>query len=586
MNDFTDFVNDHTIFTAPRRAQLGLICSAMMLFMCGCASLGGGAAKAIEPLNPGGKVKYYPMVMSGAWSLELAGIKTTFEFDRNGERNLWDVIGRSTPTGTRAICRNSFTLPEAGRVVMGMGCDWWMICRVDGKEVLNTFDYGNRVYPPAVDNYIFELDLEAGTHEVELEVKCGDLTFLTAFGNVPPADPTLLYEPILTDFAPGRMSITFVTVNGVPAAVDYRKQGTEQWTRVWHTISGQKASLERVHRVTLNGLESDTVYEYRLVTEHPHRAFREDHSAVRTFCSAPEKFRPFNVLLIGDTQGAWDDRARRVKAITGLPAFKNADILGHVGDYCDSTADIELALYPGLFDTFNGKPMIPVRGNHEYLGKESTLWCKYFGPSMKLMRYADVAFLMLDSGNGPWKPAPAPAVMNVPEPFWEEQRIWLEQAVASKEFKSARYKVLLAHGTPFGDASVEVPEPLRKLIDPVFGGQNPQAKLDLYIGGHVHVPMRTVPGKNQVYARQELRPQKLTGSSYHFPIVLLGGPLKNNPPELQLTSLELKFTEQGIQGIARDLNGDVLDDFTVQTNGTVKNNYLRSDFQLRDVQGQ
>jgi len=553
------------------------------LFLCGCVERNIFQQSMESEMKENDRVKYFPAIMENAWNMEIAGEKYTFNFDENNLCDLWQVAGKKYPVGTRAVCRNSFTLPEAGRVVLGMGCDWWMICRIDDQEVLNTFKFGNRVYPVAADNYVFEIDLAAGRHEVELEVKCGNLSFMTAFGNIAPADPTLLYEPLLTDFAPGRMSVTFVTVSGVPAAVDYRKKNSSDWRRVWHLIGGQKAALERVHKVELTDLEVDTEYEYRLVTEHPYRSYREDHSQVRTFRSAPESFRPFSTLIIGDTQGAWSDRAVRVKKIVDTEEFKRAELLGHIGDYCDSTADIERSLYPGLFDTFNGKPLLPVRGNHEYLGRESTLWFKYFGNSMKLMRYADVAFLLLDCGNGPWDAPPMPSVMNVPEPFWTEQKQWLEKAVADEEFKSARYRVVLAHGTPFGDASKELPEPLRKLIDPLFAGEDPAVKVDLWVGGHLHVPMRSVPGKNQFYSRIPLKAQAQVGSNYHFPIVLLGGPRNPEEPELELTSLELQFGQDGIRGIARDLNGDVLDKFLVNGSGSIITEFLRSDFKLQDV---
>ena len=579
--------SDEDLLLHPRKnfGRIGALCSAVMLFFCGCGSTADNTTADNPALTANnGKVKYFPAVMEGKWSLEIEDIKAEFEFNQDGLRDLWEVAGKSFPTATRAMCRNRFTLPEAGRVVLGMGCDWWLVCRIDGKEILSTLAHGNRVYPVAVDNYVYEIDLDAGIHEIELDVKCGDLSFMTAFGNVEPVDTTIMYEPLLTDFAPGRVTVGFVTGSGVPAAVDYRKKGETQWTRAWHLIGGQKASLERVHRVELRNLAPDTDYEYRLVTEHPHRNYREDYSIVRSFRSAPDKFREFSVLIIGDTQGAWSDRTARVKTITQQDAFKRADLLGHVGDYCDSTADIEQSIFPGLFDTYNGKLLLPVRGNHEYLGKESTLWFKYFGNSMKLMKYADTAFLLIDCGNGVWKPAPAPSVMNVPEPFWAEQKEWLEKAVASEEFQSARYRVLLAHGTPFGDASADLPGPIRDLIDPVFGGSSPRERLDLWVGGHLHIPMRSIPGKNQFFARQELKPQKAVGTNYKFPIVLLGGPRGKEPEwNLSLTSVELLFTADGIRCQHRDLSGDLMDDFTVQSGGKVQTNFIRSDFKIVDV---
>ena len=543
------------------------------------SAFGGPPSGAPGPATEDGKVRYFQAVMAGPWTVTAENRPpATFEFDRDQRCDLAEIFGGKLPLRTRAVCRNRFTLPEAGRVVLGMGCDWWMRCRIDGKVILDTFSTSNRLFPITVGNYGFELDLEAGEHTVELEIKTGRMSNHLAFGNIAPVDPRVLYEPILTDFAPGRMAVSFVTAGAVPAAVDYRKKGSAEWRRVWHSIGGLKAQLERFHRVELTGLEPDCDYEYRLVTEHPYRNFREETGAVRSFRSAPAKFRPFRFFLISDTQFDWEERAERIDRVLKQEAFQKADLLGHLGDFWSCAEDIELSLFPGLLDRFTGKPLIPARGNHEYLGHDATLYSRCFGDSVKLLEYGEVVFLVLDTGNGIRRKPPEPQVMNDPESLWRGQKAFLEQAVASEAFRRARYRVVLAHGQPFCHPSPMLTEPLRALIDPFFAGKEPKVKIDLWVSGHRHRAIRTIPGTNQVYARQQLGAQR-SGEAYHFPIVVLSGPNSRfNPEALQMSTLELEFTAEGIHARARDLDGDCFDHFTVLPGGAVRDEFLRSDF--------
>lgn len=530
---------------------------------------------------------YYFVEFNGPWQLELDGEKTTFEFDANGQRDLGEVVGKSFDANQKAFCRNSFEMPEGGKVVFGMGCDWYLAFRLDGQEVLNTLVRGNGFYPIKTSNYVFELDVKAGHHEIELEAASGNLSFMLAFGNVEPCDPTIIYGPLLTDIAHGTISVTFTTRNSVPAGVDYRKRGESEWKRVWHTLGGQKNILDPIHRVKLMGLEDDTEYEYRLAMEHPYLGNREYYSDIYTFRSAPFESKPFRALFISDTQGGWPAREARVNQVISQSVFQRADLIGHLGDYCDSTEDIGKSLFDGLFDRFTGKPMLVVRGNHEYLGNESGKWLSYFGNPMKLLRYGDVAFLMLDSGTGAWKPAPSPQSTYVPEPYWAEQEAWFKEVVNSDAFKSARFRIVLCHSSPFCcdlERNDFMAEHIRKMIDPYMAGENPAAKIDLWVCGHQHFPIRTVPGRNETIQRQAPEDyQASVGDRYHFPIVALSGPYVGNPPELQISTLEIEFKGDSFVVTGRDLNGDVYDSIEIRQGGAVTELFRRSDLRVYTV---
>ena len=533
--------------------------------------------------NPG----YYHVEFDGPWMLELDGEKTTFDFDEQSLRDLKEVVGKNFGANQKAFCRNSFEMPEDGKVVFGMGCDWYLAFRIDGKEYLNTLVRGNGFYPIATSNYVFEIELKAGKHEIELEAGSGNLSFMLAFGNVVPCDPTIIRGPLLSEASHGTISVSFVTRNSVPAGVDYRKRGESEWKRAWHTIGGQKNLLEPIHRVKLDGLEADTEYEYRLVTEHPYLGYSERYSDIYSFRSAPVESKPFRALFISDTQGGWPAREARVNQVITHPEFKAADLIGHLGDYCDSTENIDKSLFDGLFDRFTGKPMLVVRGNHEYFGKECGKWLSYFGSPMKLLRYGDVAFLMLDSGTGAWQPAPSPQATYVPEPYWAEQEAWFKEAVNSEAFKSARFRIVLAHSSPFCcdlERNDFMATHLRKMIDPYMGGENPSARIDLWVCGHQHFPIRTIPGRNEVVQRQAPENfQASVGERYYFPIVALSGPYNGNPPELQISTLEIEYRKDALVVTGRDLNGEIYDRIEIKEGGQVTELFRRDDLHVYTV---
>ena len=67
--------------------------------------------------------------------------------------------------------------PQAGRLTIGAGADWWMQWFVDGKPVFDTLEDGNAVGPYSASNHVFTADVETGDHVLCAMVKAGSMSW-------------------------------------------------------------------------------------------------------------------------------------------------------------------------------------------------------------------------------------------------------------------------------------------------------------------------------------------------------------------------------------------------------------------------
>jgi 3',5'-cyclic AMP phosphodiesterase CpdA len=122
------------------------------------------------------------------------------------------------------------------------------------------------------------------------------------------------------------------------------------------------------------------------------------------------------------------------------------------------------------------KPLVFVRGNHEVRGIANGLYDTFLGhPSGKshfLMRYGDVAFMIVDTGD------PQFDLFETGKKFRLEQAKWISTSLKDPLFADAAFKVLLCH----------IPPTDNKKIDAMFKKGLGKAVPDLFLSGHVHRP--------------------------------------------------------------------------------------------------
>ena len=111
------------------------------------------------------------------------------------------------------------------------------------------------------------------------------------------------------------------------------------------------------------------------------------------------------------------------------------------------------------------------------------------------------------------------------EQLLADERVWLEELVASPQFKNAKFRIVLSHAAPHMDGSY-ISGFVRRLTDGIFLGKNPSASISLWMAGHVHFYARTNPeNPAECYARlNAAHDGALMPPFTRFPLILMEGP--------------------------------------------------------------
>ncbi|MEJ5088782.1 hypothetical protein GEO21_01910 [Sphingobacterium faecium] len=163
-------------------------------------------------------------------------------------------------------------------------------------------------------------------------------------------------------------------------------------------------------------------------------------------------------------------------------AILNGDSFHYVSNQNDIT---EKLLQPfSFFET--SKPFIMNRGNHETRGSFSRIFKKYFGyPENKFyqsFKLGPIYWILLDSGED--KPDTHEVYGGTVDydNYRNEQAVWLEQVLQSKERKSAQHTVVVSHIPIFHADDWHGTLHNRSTFHPLFQ----KYKIDAMITGHTH----------------------------------------------------------------------------------------------------
>jgi predicted phosphodiesterase len=307
---------------------------------------------------------------------------------------------------------------------------------------------------------------------------------------------TILAGPYLQNPGPSSMTIMWVTEPRAAGWVEYGRDG-EAPTRVLPVRDGLIEANTRVHRVTLTGLAPGTLYTYRIATRPivsfgPYKVdygdiARSDTHAFRTLGPARQTY---SVLVLNDLHEDVDTMRAHVTREAARPfdlVFFNGDSLSHL----ESEAQVlDRCLKPASEAFASRVPLLLVRGNHETRGAFARELGRYLalpgGRFYYSFDHGPVHFVVLDTGedkeDGHW----AYSGLTGFDDYRQEEAEWLAQEVASRAFKQARFRVLVAHMPFFGGERTRVdghgPADCRER----WGRLLNESGLDLHIAGHTH----------------------------------------------------------------------------------------------------
>ncbi|MBR2632520.1 MAG: fibronectin type III domain-containing protein, partial [Lentisphaeria bacterium] len=208
------------------------------------------------------------------------------------------LFGYAEPVSRRiAVVVNRIETAKAGRIQFGVGADWLMVVYVDGKKVLDTREMGGNGSAPAKKtDHVVDVELARGVHTVSFWISSGSTTWSVAAGKIPytkviyPAGK-LKYGPYITDVSNNGAVVSFITEHPAPSGIALRKRGDKEFRNCWSHSGYQIDPNKRVHRINVDGLEPDTVYEYKITfLERPDNR-QVYHDRLFSFRTAAQGFK-------------------------------------------------------------------------------------------------------------------------------------------------------------------------------------------------------------------------------------------------------------------------------------------------------
>lgn len=293
-----------------------------------------------------------------------------------------------------------------------------------------------------------------------------------------------------------------------------------------------------VHTVKLSDLQAGTTYRYRIFSQEikergNYHIFYGQVASSAVYQKAPLKFRTnseeksdMTFSMVNDIHG----RSDMMRKLLEIAEPQKNDLVFFNGDMV-SNMNNEKEIFDGFMDTgidmfAKEIPMYYCRGNHETRGPFATEFQNYFSPLNPelyyLVRQGPVCFVVLDCGED--KPDSDIEYNGITayDQYRTQEAKWLKEALKSKEFTDAPFKVVICHMPPFGGWHGE-DEILKKFV-PLLN----EAKVDIMLCGHLHRHIKKEPEANikfpiLINSNEAVVKGRINSNELHLDIVGLDG---------------------------------------------------------------
>ena len=311
----------------------------------------------------------------------------------------------------------------------------------------------------------------------------------------------ITHGPYLQNLSENEVTVVWTTDKPCKSWVEFSKKEDgknfySQLPRKAYASQDGLCCVDTLHRVTVTGLEKNTTYFYRVLSQEvkellPYRPVLGNIVSTDiwekplTFTTLDGRQETLSIVMINDIHGKNDLQ----KKLLEMAPPQNVDMVVFCGDMCNYI-NKQSDIFTGFLDTSVGlfasrKPFVYVRGNHETRGAYARNFFRYLaGPEGKFyyaFTYGPIRFVVLDSGED--KPDTDVEYSGLVDfdNYILEQKEWLARELESPEFRAASFRVVLSH-IPFGKGSWYGSERLRKQLLPLLEG----ARIDLMLSGHNH----------------------------------------------------------------------------------------------------
>ncbi len=309
--------------------------------------------------------------------------------------------------------------------------------------------------------------------------------------------------------------------------VELKKKGTAAVSKYYDDRDGQHQIYSEVvaprvaaplqnFTIRVDGLSSDTEYEYRVCTQlvnwvKPYSASVGDvyEGDWHTFRTLNPNATEHHLVVVSDMHC----RPDILESMLNTLGYQTADHIIYAGDMMDNmqitankVKDPEepyASFINKSVELFaQTKDFCMVRGDHETKGDISRFFRKYFPhQSDKLYnayRWGDLMVVLLDGGEAEADGDPTARVTNLGafNQYREEEARWFSELMQTDEFRSAKYRIVVSHlpiPNDREDAEDAGTTHFAKVMLPLLN----QADIDLLVCGHRHPESYTMIAKGK-----------------------------------------------------------------------------------------
>lgn len=253
-----------------------------------------------------------------------------------------------------------------------------------------------------------------------------------------------------------------------------------------------------IHTVKISGLKPGTRYRYRVyakevlnhqgveVTYGPVAATDVYGAKPLVFTTNDRNKPETSFVMINDIHG----RTADIPALLKIGGYDSKDLVIFNGDMLTQLRGEE-ELFTGFMDVSidlfaKEIPMYYARGNHETRGLFATSFQHYFNPEEPhlyyLLRQGPICFVVLDGGED--KPDSDIEYSGITDydHYRSEQAAWLAEALKSKDYTEAKFKVVICHMPPGPKGLWHGQQEVLDKFVPLLN----EAGADVMLSGHLH----------------------------------------------------------------------------------------------------
>ena len=311
----------------------------------------------------------------------------------------------------------------------------------------------------------------------------------------------LVHGPYLQEVTQNEATVVFLTSEKSFSCIELKPHGAteREIIRCYSSKDGLKAAYNTFNSIRLEDLLPGKSYDYRILSKEirsfqPYKVVFGDSISTQwyTFSTVNPQKKGASIFITSDMHSD----AGKLEKLLKYADYKTCDAFFYAGDMMNYMDDPE-----GPFTSFidssvkmfaSSIPFEVVRGNHETRGNLARTYSNYFpkknGKIYGSYLLGDIMIVMLDTGEDKSENHWVYAGLTDYNAYRSEQLEWLKALVKTKEYKKAKYRIVISHFPMVMDQTVKAEnmwfgwaDAIQKFL-PVLN----KANVDLLVSGHTH----------------------------------------------------------------------------------------------------